>query len=824
MGRKQSFQDVRSQAGAWERGAMWGLVIVAVLFGLFIQSTTASAQDLEKKDVLRAIEHAKRFLISQQNPDGSWQQGQQLGDYQVGVSALALLSLLNAGMTVDDTAVAKGLRYLRSVKEPQPDRTYEISLMIMALAAAKDGNRDKTRIVMLAHRLEDGQVQHGPNAGMWSYYVSPQRMDTSGDHSNTQFAVLGLRDAALAGIPVERDVWTRIRQHWLDSQTPDGGWGYSRTHNQGATGSMTVAGIASLIITSLMLADDSNVNPDGTVNCCAQDPPDPAIERGIGWMERHFAVGHNPAGGAWLLYYIYGLERAGRLSGRRFFGDHDWYREGAQYLIANQTQRTGEWQGTSTEPPVVATSFALLFLSKGLCPVLINKLQYSNQIAENAKAGVTSPPRWDLHPNDVRNLTDHITGLPKWPKLLTWQVADIGKISKRGGVADLLQSPILYLTGDEKLDLPEPHVELLREYVNNGGFLFAVNGCNSVAFDESFRELIRRMYPDGMAELKPLPPEHFIFRSEYLLDPSSVELLGVDFGCRTSVVYSPNDIACLWNKWATQDPPKRSAQLKAMITKATRIGVNVVAYATGRQPPDKLEQQDLVEQEGAHDTVERGLLQIAKIRHNGNWDAAPQALRNLLLALNRTVGLAACTRQENLLASDPNVFNYPILYMQGQRQFELSEREGDQLRKYITQNGVLFANACCGAPQFDRSFRQLMKQLFPGQSLEPIPPDHEMFTVKVGHDLSNVKRRAPEANNPNLKLNTFIQTGKPLLEGINWDGRYAVIYSKYDISCALERQSSVACAGYVPEDAVKIAVNVVLYAMMQDASMPVSGR
>ncbi|HEV7998935.1 MAG TPA: DUF4159 domain-containing protein, partial [Planctomycetaceae bacterium] len=58
--------------------------------------------------------------------------------------------------------------------------------------------------------------------------------------------------------------------------------------------------------------------------------------------------------------------------------------------------------------------------------------------------------------------------------------------------------------------------------------------------------------------------------------------------------------------------------------------------------------------------------------------------------------------------------------------------------------------------------------------------------------------------------------GEPLLEGIEIDGRYCVIYSKYDLSCALERQASVACAGYEHKDAVRIAVNVIRYALLQD--------
>ena len=41
---------------------------------------------------------------------------------------------------------------------------------------------------------------------------------------------------------------------------------------------------------------------------------------------------------------LYGIERAGRLTGRRFFGDKDWYRVGCEYLVAAQN-RDGSWGG-----------------------------------------------------------------------------------------------------------------------------------------------------------------------------------------------------------------------------------------------------------------------------------------------------------------------------------------------------------------------------------------------------------------------------------------------------------------------------------------------
>jgi len=108
-----------------------------------------------------------------------------------------------------------------------------------------------------------------------------------------------------------------------------------------------------------------------------------------------------------------------------------------------------------------------------------------------------------------------------------------------------------------------------------------------------------------------------------------------------------------------------------------------------------------------------------------------------------------------------------------------------------------------------------MEQLFPDNPLKRIPPDHEMFSGKLGYDLKTVKRREPDVDNPHAAMAVSVRTVEPFLEGIEVDGRYIVVYSKYDISCALERQASVACTGYVHEDAVKIGVNVILYFMNQ---------
>ena len=66
----------------------------------------------------------------------------------------------------------------------------------------------------------------------------------------------------------------------------------------------------------------------------------------------------------WLFYYLYSLERVGRVLGLDFIGTHEWYPEGAKYLLSTQ-KPDGSWIGKSEEEdPRLATSFALLFLTR----------------------------------------------------------------------------------------------------------------------------------------------------------------------------------------------------------------------------------------------------------------------------------------------------------------------------------------------------------------------------------------------------------------------------------------------------------------------------
>ena len=780
------------------------------------QNPQKAPDDVALRDsVRRAMENGCAYLRGMQSNDGSWQGNGRLLDFRVGVTSLAILAQINCDIPVESPEIQRGLNFLRSLTVEGVQGTagiYETSLAVMALCAAEQFDRDLPRIQLLASLIEASQEKQGPAVGYWGYSINSDGGSGGGDASNGQYAVLALREAAFAGARISRDTWQRVQDRWLKDQLPNGGWSYN-LNDRGPRGSMTVAGLSTIAITSRMLQDDRDVDAQGKPDCCAIPVPNASMQNGRRWMAENFSVATNPGHGDWYYYYLYGLERAGRLSNMRFFGRYDWYRLGANQLV-NMQLPGGNWlsPGAADRDPVLNTSMALMFLSKGLSRVVINKLDFTSPNGESMDSG-----EWNRHPWDVVSLVEMLDTLPQWPPRLTSQVVTLSRLRPETAVEELNQAPILFLSGREAPLLNEQQIGWLRGYVDAGGFLFACGNCDGKGFDQGFRDICKRMFPEGDASLQKLQADHPVFRSEYLLNADGIDLWGVDFGCRTSIIYSPDDLGCLWQKWMRHEPPGRNQDLSQRILRATRIGVNVVAYATGREPPEKLSEASIQRPDNT-ERIERGLLQIARLRHNGGWDTAPRAARNLLLALNETVGVTASTKVEAIPATLDEMTRFPLICMHGRYRFQMPSQQQEAVREYLKRGGVLFADACCGSSQFDRSFRDLIRQLFPDQEFKQIPADHELYSATTGHDIREVTRRRLVPGEKTAALSMKVEKGPPLLEGIEVDGRFVVIYSRYDISCALEHQASLSCDGYVEADAARLAVNVVLYSMLQNIS------
>ena len=817
---------------------------------------------LNAEAVRGAVDGAIAFLRQKQKPNGEWD---EYPGYRPGTTALCALSLLSAGLDKDDPTVAKALEFLRGFSPKEQNQTYPISLQTMVFCLA-DPETDRARIEANVAWLVERQLKTSNEYdGGWSYVGIDQASERA-DNSNSQFAVLALYEAEQVGVAIDEAVWKRAENYWLRMQNDDGSWGYraSTLNPEGfpsgyGTGSMTCAGIAALAMTS-GVREAARARVEGDDFVCCQDVEDEIavrISSGLNWLGKHFSARTNPgrAAGAdaYFFYYLYGLERIGRLTANRFVGRSDWYREGADALLRRKGAFSQFWnaQKDLAGNNAVSTAFALLFLSKGRWPVLVSKLKYGD--GED----------WNAHPNDLARLTRRVER--EWKTNLVWQTIDV----RRATLDDLLQTPILSISGTET-PLPEDAEEkrrfiaMLRGYLEQGGFIFAEAIDGDVSFERGFRELIAEIAAQDGGELRLLEPEHPIWTAEKVVAPERARpIWGLDFGCRTSVVFVPAyrptpgangeapsvfddrpSLSCLWE---AAKPFERSrgngalsdtgvlangqngqiagneqnsesgataisANAAAEIETAFAIGLNVCAYATNREMKFKEEISADVAAELEKTKDVRNSLFAAILECGGGSSCAPRAIPNLMKAVRGNLGVPAQLYVPRASAKRDDIFDYPTLFMHGRNAFSFEKEERERLRLYFERGGFLFANAVCASKNFEEALLKEVAAILPNAELVDVPADDPIFTGRYGgFKIETLQYRTRKEENGRKTTATVVE-GPPRLKGVALDGRWVLLYSPDDVACALENVAASNCDGLTQKSAFRLATNVLFYA------------
>jgi len=353
-----------------------------------------------RKQINAAIDRGVKHLKTLQKKDGSYEPH---GDWSVGTTALAVLTLSACGVAREDPSIAKALLYMDG---ENPKRTYALALCLMAYERVYTPAAELTRVRKSARLLRDLPPHRRQwceraakllericvSPGVWEYKAHNARFIPNQDSSNTQYGVLGLRAAARLGIAVRERTWLGAIRHFEQVRERDGkrgevtlfsegqalgevkptkvpevaGFMYRR-NSRGAWGSMTVAGIGCLTIARHQLRLQKSRKLDAAMSRRI----DNLILGGWAWLDRHWAMDRNPEkshGGAWYYYYLYSLERAGILAGVKRVGDRDWYFEGAVELLARQDKKKGSWNEGGGKD-VSETCFALLFLRRATAPL-----------------------------------------------------------------------------------------------------------------------------------------------------------------------------------------------------------------------------------------------------------------------------------------------------------------------------------------------------------------------------------------------------------------------------------------------------------------------
>ena len=169
-----------------------------------------------------------------------------------------------------------------------------------------------------------------------------------------------------------------------------------------------------------------------------------------------------------------------------------------------------------------------------------------------------------------------------------------------------------------------------------------------------------------------------------------------------------------------------------------------------------------------------------------------------LNSVQQKTSIATERRFKDVKLAGDELFTFPFVVMTGEGDFQLSQRERDNLRKYLLNGGFLLASAGCSNADWDRSFRGEMRQVFEEGGLEPIPQSHAIYrTVNAIEQLDLAK-----------------SSGTASLEGVEHQGKLVVLYSPQGLNDTSNTSGCCCCGGNEIQNSLEINVNILAYALL----------
>ncbi len=185
-----------------------------------------------------------------------------------------------------------------------------------------------------------------------------------------------------------------------------------------------------------------------------------------------------------------------------------------------------------------------------------------------------------------------------------------------------------------------------------------------------------------------------------------------------------------------------------------------------------------------------GVVQVANLVYAGTKSSRCFS-DHFLVAAEKESTISTSRRFHAVKLSSENIFEFPLVIMTGEGDFQLTDEERQNLRRYVERGGLLLASAGCSSPEWDRAFRREMAGVFPKQDLQAIAMTHPIFHTV--YEIPSLPHRP--------------------LEGIAIGGRLGVIYSQDGLNDSHNTPGCCCCGGSENPNAVQINVNILAYAL-----------
>jgi hypothetical protein len=436
---------------------------------------------------------------------------------------------------------------------------------------------------------------------------------------------------------------------------------------------------------------------------------------------------------------------------------------------------------------------------------VIYKIEYGEILQYKHPDGTVQKfEQWKSYPSDAQNLvtlTNERLADGNNYQYATKPLASPG--------FDPVDIPILYMTGDYDFTLKPAEVENLRKFITQGGTIIFNAARGRDEFTRAVAREMRKVFPQKA--FMRLPTDHPIFNARYRIKQvmtltggvqamKAPEVYSIDIGTRAAAILVPGGLGAALSNTEYHPDGKH-----ILGESAKRLGVNLVAYMLGSTEYGRFLAQDFPVYTGK--TRPGDVVRFAAVRYSGSWDLYPALQNSLLSGLKENTNIDVDYTPYTVTLDDKRLGHFPLLFMTGHYDFKLSDAEAAGLARYLKRGGLLVATAGAGLHPFDRAFKRELKKVFPRAELIKLPPTHPLFSGGW-NPVEHVAYSPPALrDNPTLEAPEFY--------AYFIDGRIAILYSPYDLMSGVNRESNAYAKGVLDADALKLALNVVTYALSQ---------
>ncbi|MCX6905964.1 MAG: DUF4159 domain-containing protein [Verrucomicrobia bacterium] len=372
---------------------------------------------------------------------------------------------------------------------------------------------------------------------------------------------------------------------------------------------------------------------------------------------------------------------------------------------------------------------------------------------------------------------------------------------------DPVRTPVLFLSGSRTIKFDKKTRELLHDYVVRGGMIIADNVAGSPYFYASMKKAMEEAFPE--LTFRELPTDHPIYhlltdvdevKYPRNLDSNKPLLEGMYVYSRVGVLLSKYGLGCGWDD---HEVPMLKQAVYYDVPSATKIGVNLIAYAAGYanvgRESAKPELFGTLDEKRPTDEFV-----FAQIKHEGAWNVHSGGAASLLRRLRQNSAVRVSLKRVPVLPGKDDLSGFGFLYLSGLDEFHFDAAAVAAIRAHLNRGGTLLVNNGLGLKTFDAAARRELSHILPDSALTPLPPNHPLYSTVF--KISEAQYTpAVVKSKPSLKT--------PYLEGISVGGDLRVIYSPLDLEVGWTGLDHPLAKGFEPDSAMQLGVNIVVYAM-----------